>query len=397
MGRIKFNIKRITVIVILFSQLVSVASAQERTSYGVRYNRNPNLRFQTEANQSEVSLRGHYSSEGMGGGGAFTKIYNADKVVGLGWGTNLSATYHEKVGSLMDLAVKPTIKFGRSVQLRLSALAGVGSTAYTQLTQSPDGSAKHEYVNSCWAFKAGGEGSLFIPFSKYVGMELFGGYQHSFADPKSRELHSAEGWEITTDYRLNSWYAGLGVVFNLNAHQTSGDWCWVGGVYGGYSFTPTNQGIVACVEVFNTKKFAARVARIVGLGVEQVFGEEKKTNSVYGKVGYDFFPNGSQSVIFFTTAAKVGVGEYYKVDEGATSTGSFSMRSCYFALGAKASAEVGVGLHFGGWTIAALGEFGGHLVGGTKFESLSDVEYSGTTSKLSGWDGQAKMRVTFAF
>ena len=383
--------KRLLTIIISLFVLVATASAQ------IRYNNNPNLRY---GDGAEVALRGIYTSEGFGGGAALTKIYHNDNVVGYGWGVHANVAYNKQVGSLVDVAVKPTIKFGRTAQLRISGLVGLGETHYSEFSQQIGGTAWNEYHNAVLAVKAGGEAALSLPLGKGVGLELFGGWQHSFADPEARELYPAEGWEISTDYRLNTWYAGLGLVFNTKYHQTSGDWCWHGGAYGGYSFAPTAKGAVVGIEAFNTKaiKGTPYWSRLAGFGVEQLFGEEIATNAVYGKYGAMYMPYGDRSVVFFETAAKVGVREYQKVDEGATSTGSFEAYRVCFALGFTASAEVGVGLHFGGWTIAALGEFGGHVVGKTKFESLGTAEYSGsTTSKLSGWDGQVKMRIAFAF
>lgn len=394
--------KNITIAILtaLLSTVAMYAQPEaSSTSYGYRLNDNRNLRFtQADKVHTEITVGARYgSSKGVasyGGSIQATRVWTPS-----GWfagqaGVLVSSVYAGDYGALADVLAVAGLRFGNKVYFGLDALAGVGQMALYD--ESTNGASCHRYYNSQWRVKVGGQASINFRLTEKVTLGVFGRYLYTFNDANTRSYQQAEGWtaEPTTFYD-NRWSAGLSLTFNImNEKQISGDNCWTAGAYTGYSFLG-NEGWVVGAEMLHFKRVSARGGRVLGFGSEQVIGDHRSTNSVFGKAGYQILPWGANSPVIFEFGAKAGIGEYVKAGEGWSESGSFYMKSAIQTVGAVGKAYVGVNFHFGRHSIKLGGEAGYHTCFNTSFEGEG---YNGqVTTPLHGWDAAATIGYSLAF
>ncbi len=397
MGR---NIYRIIAFLTALLSTVAMYAQPEvsSTSYGYQYDGNRNLRFtQAERVHTEITLGARYGQakgvSSFGGSIQAARVWTPS-----GWfagqaGVTVSSVYAGDFGALADIMAVGGLRFGNSVYFGLDALAGVGQMALYD--ESTNGASTHRYYNSQWRVKVGGQASINFRLSKMVTLGVFGRYLYTFNDEGNRSYQQAEGWtaEPTTFYD-NRWSAGLSLTFNImNETQISGDNCWTGGVYTGYSFLG-NEGWIVGAEMLHFRRTGARGGRLLGFGSEQVMGERRSTNSVFGKAGYQILPWGASSPLIFEFGAKAGIGEYIKAGEAVSENG-FYLKSAIQVPGAVGKAYVGVNFHFGRHSIKLGGEAGYHACFNTSF--IGEGYTGEVTTPLHGWDAAATLGYSLAF
>ncbi len=369
------------------------------TSYGYRYE-SRNLRFtQAERVHTEITLGGHGSWGGYSSYGAdlsATRVYTPTKAFGWRWGGMASIDYGRHYGATSDVLAVVGLRLGNRVYVGLDALAGAGQLAYHDHSWHGE-TDTHDYFNSLWRVKAGGQLSLGVRLGDKVTLSVYGRYLYAFNNPQKRTVTVPEGWEaLPTAYHADRFSAGLALTFNIfKETRVSGDNCWQGGIYSGYSFLG-NEGWIAGAELLHFERSAARGGAVWGIGSYQVFGSDKSsTNAFYGQGGYRFLPWGSNSVLTIELGAKAGLGEYVKTECGATEDNSFRMSAAGYTLGVKASGYLQFALHFDWFEVVFGGEFGGHYTFGTAFKG--EPTYSGTSSNGFGMDAMATAGLRFAF
>ena len=375
-------------------------NAQDTTqvSYGYQIDGSRNLRFtQAEKVHTEVAAGvsasfGGYTS--IGADLAVTRVYTPARSFGWRWGGLASIDYAQHYGATSDMLAIVGLRFGNTVYLGLDALAGAGQLAYHD--HAWKGESSHEYYNSSWRAKVGAQLSLGVRLGSKVSLSIYGRYLHALNPDGSRQMTLPEGWEASpTNWHENRFTAGLALSFNIN-HETrlSGDNCWQGGLYGGYSFLG-NEGWVAGAELVHFKRTNARGGAVYGLGAYQTFGDEASTSSMYGQAGYRLLPWGASSVLELEFGVKAGLGEYAKTECGSTSDETFRMGAASYTLGVQAKAYAGVNFHFGRHQIKVSGDFGGHYNFGTAF--TGEADYNGKASNGLGSDAAVTVGYAFSF
>ena len=385
-----------------FSALLSTVAvyAQDTcsVSYGYQINDSRNLRF-TEASKvhTEVAAGVSASFGGYTSAGAdlaVTRVYTPARSFGWRWGGMASIDYAQHYGATSDMLAVLGVRFGNAVYVGLDALAGAGQLAYHD--HAWKGESSHDYFNSSWRFKAGAQVSLGVRLGEKVSLSVYGRYLHAFNPSDSRQMALPEGWEAEpTDWHTDRFTAGLALSFNINGEtRLSGDNCWQGGVYGGYSFLG-NEGWVAGAELVHFKRTNARGGAVYGLGAYQTFGDEASTSSMYGQAGYSLLPWGASSVLELEFGVKAGLGEYAKTECGSTENGEFRMGAASYTLGVQAKAYAGIHFHFGRHQIKVSGDFGGHYNFGTAF--TGEADYNGKASNGFGSDAMVTVGYAFSF
>ena len=379
----------------MYGQTSEVSS----TSYGYRLNGNRNLRFtQAERVHTEITLGARYGqSKGVssyGGSLQATRVWTPkDRFAGQA-GVMVSTVCAGDYGALADILAVAGLRFGNAVYFGLDLLAGTGQMALYD--ESSNGASTHRYYNSQWRMKVGGQASINFRLSRKVTLGVFGRYLYTFNDANTRSYQQAEGWTAEpTVFYDSRWSAGVSLTFNiLKESQLSGDNCWTGGVYTGYSFLG-NEGWVVGAEMLHFRRTGARGGRVLGFGSEQVVGERRSTNSVFGKAGYQILPWGASSPLIFEFGAKAGLGEYVKAGEAASESGSFYLKSAIQTVGIVGKAYVGVNFHFGRHSIKLGAEGGYHTCFDTSFVGEG---YNGqVTTPLHGFDAAATLGYAIAF
>ena len=386
---------------IAFALLSTVAMHSQEvssTSYGYRLDGNRNLRFtQADKVHTEITVGARYGQAkgvaSFGGSIQAARVWTPSDWFAGQAGVLVSSVYAGDFGALADIMAVGGIRFGNAVYFGLDALVGTGQMALYD--ESTNGASCHRYYNSQWRVKVGGQASLNFRLSQKVTLGVFGRYLYTFNDESNRSYQQPEGWEaVGTIFYDNRWSAGLSLTFNIMREtQISGDNCWTGGVYTGYSFLG-NKGWVVGAEMLHFKRVSARGGRILGFGSEQIIGDNKSTNSVFGKAGYQILPWGAGSPVIFEFGAKAGIGEYIKAGEAVSENG-FYLKSAIQVPGAVGKAYVGVNFHFGRHSIKIGAEGGYHTCFDTSFVGEG---YTGeVTTPLHGWDASATIGYALAF
>ncbi len=398
-----YYMKKIQLIIaFLMAALVSTgAFAQVKTDttstiYGVKLDNNRNLRF-TDAKKvhTEINFGGHYSGgdiEAYGIDLSASRVYTPGKNFAWNVGGQVSADYSSDYGAMVNIFGKIGVRFGNKVSFGVDALAGAGQMSFYD--SSTNGKATSKYFNTMWRPAVGAQASLNFQLSKVVGLSIFGRYTHYFNNEDNRSRTEPEGWIAEpTVYHTGKWSLGATLAFTINSEkQVSGDHCWNGAIYSGYSFMG-NEGVIAGVEAFHTKRTGAKWARVLGFGTEQTFGKESSHNFVFGKFGYQVLPKGSNSPFIVEFGLKAGLGEYIKTEAGQTlENNNYSFTSSIQAPAAVGKAYASVNYHSGRHSLKLGVEGGYHTCFNTTYESQS-VEYGGSTSKLHGAD----LAVTFGY
>ncbi len=385
------------IITIAIAVLISSAAfAQKETVYGVKYHRDVRL-TSAEKVHTEINFGGHYTLKTPNAYGidlSVSRIYTPRKYFAWGWGAIATPEYNQDYGAKTDLMGKIGIRFGNVISLDLDALAGAGQMPFYNVSASATAISRH--YETIWLPTVGGQVAINFRFSKVVGLSIFGRYNHYFGYENSGSYTEAEGWIAqATKYHSDKLSVGASLMFNLYKERTfSGDYCWHGGTYYGYSFMG-NEGAIAGVELYHTKRLGARAIRVVGLGTEQTFGEQTSTNLTFGKFGYQIIANGSETVLIPEFAIEAGLGEYAKNIEGSASNDySFSKEICAPAIAGRL--HLGVNLHMGRHNIKLAGKVGYHTCFAMTAESET-LTLETSESKLHGFDVAATIGYSFAF
>ena len=376
----------------------ATASAQISTSYGHRYE-SRNLRF-TEAEKvhTEVTVGGHAAFGGYSSYGAdlqVTRVYTPTKAFGWRWGGLASIDNASDYGATSDVLAILGLRFGNKVYLGIDALAGAGQLAYHDYSWRGEADFHNRY-SSMWRVKAGGQINLGVRLSSKVSLSLYGRYLHAFNSSDKRTIAVSDGWTAEpTEYHTDRFTAGVALSFDIN-HETrlSGDNCWQGGVYSGYSFSG-NEGVVLGAELLHFKRTNARGGAVFGLGSYQIFGDDASTNAIYGQAGYRVLPKGSRSIVEIELGVKAGLGEYAKKTCSKTEDNSLQTYADGYAIGALIKAYAGVNFHFGRHQIKLAGDFGGHYNFGADFEG--NRGYDGKADNGFGSDAAVTVGYAFSF
>ncbi len=390
--------KYILIAILLLASAAAYATEPVATSYGHSFG-NRNLRF-TEAGKAhtEITVGARYGQakgvSSYGGSLQATRVWTPSNWFAGQAGVLVSTVYAGDYGALADVLAVGGVRLGNKVSFGLDALVGTGQMALYD--ESSNGASIHRYYNSQWRLKLGGQASLNFRLTEVVTLGVFGRYLYTFNDESNRSYQQAEGWEAKpTTFYDNRWSAGVSLTFNImKESQLSGDNCWTAGAYTGYSFLG-NKGWIVGAEMNHFKRVSARGGRVLGFGSEQIIGERRSTNSVFGKAGYQVLPWGAGSPVIFEFGAKAGLGEYVKAGEAWTESGSFYMRSAIQSLGIVGKAYVGVNFHFGRHSIKLGGEAGYHTCFNTSFVGEG---YTGeVTTPLHGADASVTLGYSLAF
>lgn len=349
-----------------------------RTSYGQKLNNNRNLRYTTpEDVHTEVTLGTHVSGgEGDLAFGLDFTLRRQYKVAS--YGVQFSSEYSSVLHN--SIALMGGLRFGNGVSFGIDALLGYGQVHEVVNSSNPTNGDSHEAKTSPWHPFAGVQAGLGVKLSQNVMLSLYGGYKHFFIRTSDHSFNLRDGWKVdshTTD--ANRWFAGVSLSILLNeATQISGDNCWMGEIFGGYS----NKGAVAGAKAVHFKRTSARIGRTLGVGTQYTI-DGCATNEVFGQAGLQVLPQGAQSPIIFDVHVTLGLGQYARTIEGATEDISrFHMGSEGYAFGCSAKAHAGVSYHTNRFTIGAEGFVGGVALNGAKF--TGSLGYHGETSPLLG-------------
>ena len=406
------------VIISVFSLTAAAqASLFENTNNGVKVSGNGNLRFtNVHATDTavvnklktftEVNIGAHYSYAGsvnaFGVDLSVAKVYVKKPAFSWLVGGLGSLDYAGHYGLTADMFLQGGFRVGRKAYFELTPMVGLGQLPYYDLSRSTTNAANYnEYYNSVWRLKIAPQVALGVKVSDHVSLRAFARYTYAITGTGDRSYQEAEGWKHEpTEYANGKLTVGASVAIMVDGyHQTSGDNCWNGGLYSGYSFKG-NEGVIVGGEIFHFKRTSAKIGRIFGAGVEQTIKSgEKSFSSVFGKAGIQYLPKGADSPVIFETGLKVGLGEYRKGEAAATSEGTYYLNGSSQVLGVTAKAYGSVNFHWKRNTIKVGVEGGGHTVFGTNFEDVegSAVHFDGSTSKKGGADMGVTLGYTLAF
>jgi hypothetical protein len=400
--------KKNIIMAVIFLVSSNSVVGQTSTAYGEKYNNNSNLRFEkNEKVSTELQIGGHYSqATGDVKTGGMTlgvsRVYHKSPVFHWVVGGNGTADYSRKYGLMTDILLKGGLRVGKSLYFDLTPAVGVGQVPFYDLSKSMSNASDYnEYHNSVWRMKLALLASLGVKLSDGVSLSLDARYTYAINGTGDRQYQEAEGWQhMPTEFANGKLSLGASLSFVVGGdHQISGDNCWNGGLYTGYSFGD-NKGILIGGEIFHFKRTSANVGRVVGLGVEQTIKNSNESfNAVYGKAGLQVLPKGANSPVIFEAGVKAGIGEYKKGEAAATAEGTYSLSGNTQTLGAMAKAYGSVNFHWGRNTIKVGVEGGGHTIFGTDFNNVegSDVHIDGSASKKWGTDLAVTLGYTLSF
>lgn len=358
---------------------------------------------------TEFSLGGHALVDGINAGGidlGVDKNFPVSDLVALGLGGMVSAEYNEDFGCMTDILAKGNFVLGKSAGLELSGLVGAGQLSYEDISTNNAGS-RAVYNNTVWRPVAGGELEFFIKVSERVKLSAYGRYTYYFNSRSDRSYEEADGFSHEpTEYNLNKVAVGAKLTVsvggatekNEGGRQVHGDNQWNTAAFAGSSFGE-NKGFLVGAEFFHNHRGAANLARIIGFGTQQVFGEGGNSfNEVYGKLGLMWEPWGAEGPIFFNIGVKAGLGEYLKAEHATTETGSYTMNSRVQVPGLVGKTYAGISVPVGRSRqlhLIANVEVGGHTCFGTSFNGSKN--YQGATSGKGGFDGAWNVGLKWSF
>lgn len=409
------------ILAVIMSIFCLSAAAQaelfKNTKYGVKVAGNSNLRFtNVHATDTavvnlvktftEVNIGAHYSHAGSvnayGVDLSVAQVYHKKPAFSWIIGGLGSVEIARHYGLTTDLFVQGGFRVGRKAYIEFTPMVGLGQLPYYDLSRSTTNAANYnEYYNSVWRLKIAPQVALGVKVSDHVALRAFARYTYAINGTGDRQYQEAEGWKHEpTEYANGKLTVGASVAIMVDGyHQTSGDNCWNGGLYSGYSFKG-NEGIVVGGEIFHFKRKSSNIGRVLGAGLEQTIKSgEKSFSSVFGKAGLQFLSKGADSPVILETGVKAGVGEYRKGEAAATSEGTYYFNGSSQVLGVMAKAYGSVNIHWKRNTIKVGVEGGGHTVFGTNIEDVkgSEVHFDGSTSKKGGADLAVTLGYTLAF
>lgn len=394
------NLKRI-ILSLLAITLVTPLFAQEienkNNSYGNRVVingvKNKNLRFtDPEKIHTEISISGLYSGGNYSAYGAAINVRRQHRF--LGYGVQINSEYSREYGVANSAALLGGMRFGKKVSFGIDALAGYGQSHVDVLGSNPSNGDRSHSVSSVWRPYVAGQASLNFLLGKNVMLSVIGGYKHSFFANSDSEIATEENWQIdqvTLD--ANRWYAGLSLAFLLKkGRQISGDNCWRGEAFGGWS----NLGWLAGARAIHFHRNSYYGGSVLGFGTEYTINGKSAANGIFAQAGYQFLPWGEKSPLVFDLGGQIGFAEYAKTTEASTEDGErYRMASKLYSPGGNAKIYAGFAYHNGGFTIGC-DTFAGYWLC-TNSQFAGDLGFQGTYSKNHGFLYGAVAKLAFSF
>ncbi len=394
------DIKKI-IIAILAIAMITPAFAQEAENkskyYGTRVlingERNKNLRFiDPEKTHTEFSVAAIYSGGDYSAYGGAVNVRRQHRF--LGYGVQVNSEYSKEYGVANSAALLGGVRFGKKVSFGIDALGGYGQSHIDVLGSNPSNGDRCRNRSSVWRPFISGQINLNFLLGKNVMLSILGGYKHSFFANSDSEIAFEGNWQldqVTLD--ANRWFAGMSLAFLLHKErQISGDNCWRGEAFGGW----TNLGWIAGARAIHFHRNSYYGGRILGFGTEYTFNEGSAANGIFAQAGYQFLPWGEKSPVLFDLGAQIGFSEYAKTEiSSAEDSERFHRISYHYAPGGNAKAYAGIAAHIGSFTIGVDAYVGYWLCANSQFSG--DLGYSGTYSKNHGviYGAVAKMAIAF--
>lgn len=376
--------KKIMILAVIMSGISVVASAQIRnTLTGVEYKGSSNLEFPNQQLENDsVSDKEKLSIELAVGG-----LYSASKNAGLnleadalfhknpsfawvlgGLGT---AEYNKDFGLMTDLGLLGGVRVGKKSYFQFAPIFLVGLTPYKEYSyEMANPNTFNEYRNTKYSFKAGAQATVGIPLGKKFSLRFDARYTYALFTGNA-EFDEPEGWHNEpVNYSKGKFSGAVSLAVPLGvSKQTSGDHDWYVGVGGGYSFVGS-KGVTLEGEIFRADRKSFYTGLVWGGGVSQTINGDRTYGAVFGKVGTQIYPIGSDSKVIPEFGLKAGVGEFDKGEHFYTQEGTYDLSGGVKNVGVFGKAYVGVLFNFGKNAIKVAGEGG---VGTTFNAKAEDV------------------------
>ena len=328
-----------------------------KTADGAVYNDNPNLHF-VDADLFHVELQwrglvsfGSYTA--YGSELLWRRVYTPS-AVGFSYGIKFGSEYSSEFGMASSAQLLAGITFGDRLRFGVDAFVGYAQKHNVISSADAEEITFHKSSKVLWRPQVGAEINLSFDVSESVTLSAFFGGSHAFM---SKGTYVPEdGWHTMSTYSdSDRLYGGLGLGLRLDPTiQRSGDNCWVGEVYGGYS----SRGAIAGLKAIHFKRFAYNWARTLGMGSEYTFGDYV-TNEVFGQAGLALLPMGAYSPIVLNAFVTAGFTQLPKSVQGAAEDVTrLHTWSRYLSPAFAGKGHFGVSYHAGRLEIGAEGYYG---------------------------------------
>lgn len=400
----KMKIQQKIVIAVAAIVMTTPAFAQEYkdTFYGHKVKAEEkkeefNIRF-TESTKAhtEWSLGEVITGGDLGYYGFQTDLTLRRQIQWLSLGAQISTEYSKEYGVANAASVILGLRAFNNAPVFFGAdlLGGYGQShlqaiGYNQATGGLNGNR-----SSYWRPFVSANANLNVRLGKACMISLYGGYKHSFIkEDISAEM--SDGWELQSiESDANRWLAGISLAIVINREkQISGNNCWIGEGFGGWSTMGWTYGIKA-VHAKKLKK-NLYVERVLGLGTAYNVKNGITTNEIFGQAGFRFYPEGADSRVIFDLGTQVAYAEYPIEAKATAEANRFLKRVVSYNPGASAKLYAGIALHFDRFTIGVEGIGGGWICTKTEFSGV--LNYSGENSQNYGWLYGGNIRLSFAF
>ncbi len=356
-----------------------------------------NLRF-TESTKAhtEWSLGEVITGGDLGYYGFRTDLMLRRQIQYLSLGAQISTEYSKEYGVANAASVLLGLRAFNNAPVSFGAdlLGGYGQShlqaiGYNQATGDLNGNR-----SSYWRPFVAANANLNVRLGKDCMVSLYGGYKHSFIkEDISAEM--SDGWELQfIESDASRWHAGLSLAIVINREkQISGNNCWIGEGFGGWS----NMGWTYGAKALHFKRLpkSLKVGRVLGIGTAYTVKNGITTNEIFGQAGFRFFPKGADSRVIFDLGTQVAYAEYPIQATATAEANRLIKRVVSYNPGANAKLYAGIALHFDRFTIGVEGFGGGWIC--TKTEFSGDLNYSGENSQNYGWLYGGNLKIAFAF
>ena len=398
------KVQRKIVIVVAAIVMTTPALAQEykNTFYGRKVKAEEkkeefNLRFaESTKAHTEVSLGEVITGGDLGYYGFRTDLTLRRQIQWLSLGAQISTEYSEEFGAANTASAFLGLRaFSRKpVSLGADLLGGYGQShlqaiGYNQATGDLNGNR-----SSYWRPFVAANANFNVRLGKACMVSLYGGYKYSFIN-EDISAEMSDGWELQSiESDANRWLAGLSLAIVINREkQISGDNCWQGETFGGWS----NLGWTYGAKALHFKRLpkSLKVARAFGLGIAYNVKNGVTTNEIFGQAGFRFYSKGADSRVIFDLGTQVAYAEYPIEAKATAEENRLLKRVVSYNPGANAKLYAGIALHFDRFTIGVEGIGGGWIC--TRTEFSGDLIYSGENSQNYGWLYGGNLRLAFAF
>ena len=276
----------------LFAQEINNKSKYYGNRVVINGVKNKNLRFtDPEKVHTEISISGLYSGGGYSAYGGALNIRRQHQY--FGYGVQINSEYSKEYGVANSAALLGGVRFGKKVSFGIDALAGYGQSHVDVWGSNPSNGDRSHSVSSVWRPYVAGQANINFLLGNNVMLSILGGYKHSFFSNSDSEIATEGNWQtdkVTLD--ANRWYAGLSLAFLLNKErQISGDNCWRGEAFGGWS----NLGWLAGARAIHFHRNSYYGGSVLGFGTEYTINDGNAANGIFAQAGYQFLPWGERS------------------------------------------------------------------------------------------------------